>query len=396
MKILILSTYPIETPRHGGQLRVRNLVNHYQEAGFSVEVAGVLGSDTYPVSKGFDTFPGSFALSSMMEHTFLMEDVAIGLLYASNDQYFSQLADRIENIPDIIQVEHPWLFGFAQRYIKERSEGGIKLLYSSHNIEYKLKASILSTYFLPEQVANSVALVKKMETQAVKDAEGTLCVSENDRGWVAQQTSCQTVLAPNGVSSWKASEEGIDEANYITQQQKFVLFCGSAHPPNTTGFFELLGEGFGSLSHGEALVIAGSVGTAIESDPRVLKSARLAEDIVIAGQVSDTCLSGLLETAHCIILPITQGGGTNLKTAEAIWTGCHIVATPIAMRGFEPFIGSIGIHVVDNTMAFKQKIRDVMRAPPLKIDKKERVRRRIVLWEACLQPLNTFITRLFV
>jgi hypothetical protein len=32
-------------------------------------------------------------------------------------------------------------------------------------------------------------------------------------------------------------------------------------------------------------------------------------------------LEGLLDGAQCIVLPLTQGGGTNLKTAEALWSG---------------------------------------------------------------------------
>ena len=394
MKILILCTYPIDVPRHGGQIRVSNLADYYQKAGFQVEVVGVSGSESYPESKGFDDFPGASVLASVMENSFLMEDVAIGQLYEANDKYFSSLANRIKQIPDIIHVEQPWLFAFAKRFIKEKAAQQVKLIYGSQNIEYKLKESILNSYFNSSEVAQRVEQVKRIEMQAVKSADGIICVSENDLQWSAKQTGTELLLVPNGVNQWEATDQGIVEANKITRLRKFAFFCASAHPPNMHGFFDMFEQGFGSLSSHEVLVVAGGAGKAISNDPRIKQSARLADSVIPAGMVSSSCLSGLLDTAHCIVLPITQGGGTNLKTAEAIWAGHHIVATSIAMRGFEQFIDKPGIYIADSATEFKQKLRQAMQMPPLKIEAAERERRKVVLWEQCLKPLKAFITKL--
>ena len=394
LDILVLCTYPIDTPRHGGQIRVSKIVNHYRQAGFQVEVVGVLGSDNYPVSAGFEPSPPIGELAKILENPFLMEDVAISQLYESHDQYFSNLAKQIKKVPGLIHVEQPWLFGFAQRYIKEKLSHRCRLIYGSQNIEYQLKAAILKSYFTVEQVVQCEQQVKQLEMRAVTEADGVVCVSQHDLEWLRRYTQKPIVLAPNGVSEWQVTEQGIDEANQVTCHQKFALFCASGHPPNVKGFFDLFGGGFGAMNNSETIVIAGGASTAIGSGDRVHQSAKLAARITLAGLVSDSCLSGLLHTAHCIVLPITQGGGTNLKTAEALWSGRHIVATTTAMRGFEVFIGQQGVHVTNNPAIFKQQLRKVMAAPPLELNQLDHESRAIVLWEQCLKPLSLFITKI--
>ena len=161
-----------------------------------------------------------------------------------------------------------------------------------------------------------------------------------------------------------------------------------------TGFFELFGGGFGSLKPDEKLVVAGGASYAIAGDPRVHRSAKLAERTTVAGMVSQACLEGLLDQASCIVLPITQGGGTNLKTAEALWSGKHIVATTVAMRGFERFMQAPGLHLADDPASFKQALRRAMSAEPITLSKEEVSARQSVLWQSCLSPLIFAINHL--
>ncbi len=394
VKILVLCTYPIDEPRHGGQIRVRKIVDNYRQSGFQVEVAGVLGSDSYLVSDGFEPSPPPEALAKILDNPFLMEDVAIAQLYAKDEKYFNSLAKKIKQVPDIIHIEQPWLFSFAQRYNKEHLRANAKLIYGAQNIEYQLKDAILKPYFSTEQVRLRKEQVKKLEMSAVTGADGVISVSKHDQEWLTKQVQVPVILAPNGVSQWQITAQSIDEANQITQHQKCAFFCASGHPPNVTGFFDLFSDGFGSLDKQQKLIIAGGAGHAIERDERVYQSVNLAASVTIAGIVSDTCLSGLLHIVHCIILPITQGGGTNLKTAEALWSGHHIIATSTAMRGFEGFIEQQGVHIADTPAMFKQQLRRVMQAPPLKLSQQDRASRASVLWEQCLKPLETFIRNL--
>ncbi len=390
MNILVLCTYPIESPRHGGQLRTRAIVDTYRAAGHQVQVAGVLGSESYAAETGFDAYPGLARLARVIPRPFLMEDVAIARLYAEDDERFARLAGKITIEPAVIHIEQPWLFQFAERLCAQRG-WTIPLVYGSQNIEYRLKASILETYADSHDVSASVELVEALERHAIARAAAVVCVSQGDLDWTQPQTSAPVVLAPNGVRSWEVTDAGLAESQRIVREQRFALYCGSAHPPNMAGFFDLLGDGFGSLAPDQRLVIAGGAGNAIARDPRLPQSANLAERSIFAGMVSQPSLEGLLERAHCIILPLTQGGGTNLKTAEALWAGKHIVGTTVAFRGFETFMTAPGVAIADTPRDFKHAIRRAMNQPPLQLAEAERDRRRVVLWQECLRPLPALV-----
>jgi Glycosyl transferases group 1 len=391
MKILTLSTYPIDDPKHGGQHRLANIVSVLRDAGHSVQVAGVLGSDSYALADNFVVYPGTSALTAYIDNPFLMDDWAIGELFAKDKGYFTLLADCITTVPDVIHVEQPWLFQFALRYRRERGKKTTKIAYGSQNIENDLKFGILKTYLSHAAAEAGQKRVLECELVALKQADAVFCVSEHDMQWSKTKTPVKTILAQNGVCDSDVTLDGIIEANKIVGHKKSALYCASAHPPNISGFFEIFGAGVGCLSPDEQIVIAGSASQSIQSDPRFAKTAGLSEACIGAGLVSDSCLQGLLRIAHAIILPITHGGGTNLKTAEAMWSGKHVVATNTAMRGFEQYSNSPGVNVQTTAHGFCASLRDAMARPPLEISLTERERRQQVLWGQTLYALTKSI-----
>ena len=109
--------------------------------------------------------------------------------------------------------------------------------------------------------------------------------------------------------------------------------------------------------------------------------------------MTESELSGLLATAHVLILPITRGGGTNLKTAEALWSGRHVVGTTIAMRGFEDFCSTRGLVIADDPSAFQKAIREAMSSPALQLEAAERQQRSRVLWASTLKDLTSALRK---
>jgi glycosyltransferase involved in cell wall biosynthesis len=390
VNILVLTTYPVDAALHGGQLRVRQIAETYRRAGHRVQVAGVLGSENYRPAPGFAPFPGYELLSRYVENPFLMEDFAIGACLADSDERLALLAAQVNLSPDVVHVEQPWLFDAAQGLL-ERQGWRACLVYSSQNVEHRLKRNILASYFGPAHVEHCVRLVEAAERRAAEQADGVICVSDEDRAWLQPIIGRPPLVAPNGVSPRSADEAGRAAAATITGDYRFALYCASAHPPNLEGFFELFGGGFGSLAPDQRLVVAGGAGKAIPDDPRFRRSALLIERSLLPGYVTDACLAGLLEAAHCIVLPVTQGGGTNLKTAEALWAGKPIVATSLAFRGFEEFAVTEGVHICDTSAAFKRTLREIMAASHPALSDSERQRRRVVLWEACLGSLPDWV-----
>ena len=387
MKILCLSTYPIENPMHGGQHRLSNIVAELQAAGHEVCSAGVLGSPTYPPSPCFVAGPTPDDMVEVLEQNGMMEDWVISELFAKDETYFKTLADCITMVPDAIFVEQPWLFRFAERLNSERFAGHARLLYGSQNVEFHLKEAILTRYYSQKHVAECTAKVHQCELHAVGRAERMFCVSRNDVDWARNLAALPPVLAANGVADRKASMADVIAANRITHGHKFALYCASAHPPNMEGFFDIFGEGAGCFPPEGRMVVAGGAGRSIAIDLRLARTGSLQQQFIDAGQVSESVLQGLLATAHVIVLPITSGGGTNLKTAEALWSGRHVVATPTAMRGFEQFANGHGIHVAEQPVEFVNAVRDAFLQPNLQISRNDRNERSVVLWENTLAQM---------
>lgn len=388
MKILCLSTYPVNEPRHGGQHRLANIIAAFRRDGHDVRSAGVLGSVAYSASRYFVECPPHSALSKMIEDPSLMEDWAIAQLFATSDAYFSGLAIRIDFKPDLIFVEQPWLFRFAIRYNQEYCSGRSMLCYGSQNIEHVLKYDIVKEYFGEDRARDAKQKIYHCELDAAASATKTFCVSQNDLHWCTEHSGSLPVLAPNGVVDRKASLNDIAAANQITQGRKFALFCASAHPPNITGFLAMLGQGPGCFPPDTRLVVAGSAGSDLAQNGL---SGSLQHQFIDAGEVPENILCGLLETAHLIILPITVGGGTNLKSAEAIWSGKHVVGTTVAMRGFEQFYNATGLTVADDASAFCEAVRLAMMSPSLSLSAKEREGRKPVLWDQTLSAMTEWV-----
>lgn len=394
MHILTLSTYPIEPALHGGQHRLLNIVDQFRANGHTTQSVGVLGSSLYSGSKGFVAYPPIREFTRYISNSLLMEDWAIGRLMAEEDAYFSSLVSEIAEPPAVVHVEHPWLFQFARRYVKECTDGSARIVYGAANLEHQLKFRIVDSYVNTKHAELCSKLVLDCEMQAVQGADLIACVSEHDAAWLTSHARCPVILAPNGVRDRQSTAAGISEANKITGHRKTALYCASAHPPNIVGFYDLFGRGVGCLSPADRLVVAGSAGASIKADSRFNRTPGLAKAFIDAGEVTEECLQGLLNTAHLVVLPITQGGGTNLKTAEALWAGHRIVATPVAMRGFESFVGSTGVSVCADPIEFRIAVRNAMTEPPIELSDSERGARRVVLWSETLKGLTSRVAEL--
>ena len=99
----------------------------------------------------------------------------------------------------------------------------------------------------------------------------------------------------------------------------------------------------------------------LRTDDRFLRFPRVNSEFVRNfGTVQEETLTSLLYHAKAICLPITEGGGTNLKTAEALMWLKPVVAMRHALRGFEEGAEMDGVYVADHVHEFRTLLRDVM------------------------------------
>lgn len=388
MNILVISPFPFVPAHHGGQLRVKAMFDYFVGRGDHVQAIGVKSNWSYPDQGGFDPQPTKESVKSVYDGPSDMFSYGMGLLYGTDDTYYQSLAKKVTFVPDIVILEHPWLFDFTKRYISNLKKKPF-LIFDAHNVEHILKKGILENVNLSHEIVKDcVDRIRLLEKSVAEFADLVVTVSYSDAKWFKSEVSTPVITVENGISDWDRNlvDCSLDLPN------EFCLFCGSSHLPNKLGFFHFLGgTAFGSLNFDQRIIIAGAVGNSIERDRNLDRTACLREKLLIMGEIDDSMLTVLRNRAKVIILPIEFGGGTNLKTAEALLSGKYVVASRMAMRGYSKFENAPGVFIADSRADFKKMLRKAMSLPLLKLDAESVNERRKVLWSQCFVSLTNFL-----
>lgn len=392
--VLMLSTYEPQERMHGGQIRVDELCKHYKNIGFQVIVSGVLTYEAPSTPTRFVKCPPRHALESACANSFLMEDASVALLSSKDVKYIDAIYDKVNCIPALIHVEQPWLFRLAQSF-RDKYCPSAPIIYGSQNVESTLKHSILSSYG-DEAHANACKnLVEKIEIDAIKNSDACLAVTEADLDYIRSVSPGKlSIVVPNAATLPIPSKEGITTAKSLIHGKKFALFIASAHPPNVHGFFHFLGGYSAALSGDVRLVIAGSAGEAIANDARYESLMLFKHKIRFAGKVSQELLDSLILLSHQILLPILQGGGSNLKTAEALLSCRRVVTSSMALRGFDEHKECTRVKVCDSPMEFKHHTtRNFMLPAYPSLSVLEQSRLACLGWDYALSPIDDLLQR---
>jgi hypothetical protein len=389
-RLLLLGSYPALHARHGGQVRLAQLAKAYASRGWIVRQASFYPAYSFytdrPVGEGDVGLTPEKLRQWRGAPTSLAEDLASGELVADSPMLLEAL-EAYSGDADVVHLEQPWLLPVVRRLRERGRIGDFRLVYGSQNIELELKRSIFAQHGLQGQEA-VLAGIEQLERDCAEAASVVAAVTESDaqvmRGWGAGRV----VVASNGVEPWTSTQEARSAWLAGVGDDPFALYVASSHPPNVTGLQEAFGGSLAGLSPVQKLVVAGGVGEALEAGDwfrrrHVLNLRRS----VIAGLLADEALSALRDLAHCYILPVTSGGGSNLKTAEALYSGRHVVATPLAMRGFESFAAAPGLQVVAAGPAFVRAVSRCLEAPLPGADEGAARMRESLTWAHTLAPL---------
>jgi hypothetical protein len=95
--------------------------------------------------------------------------------------------------------------------------------------------------------------------------------------------------------------------------------------------------------------------------------------------------------AHAFLLPIPHGGGSNIKTAEALFSGAYVIGSEAAFRGYEDFLDLPEVVVARTPTVFQTSIRKVLAHPRASTAPHAEVlsRREVLRWDHCLASIPT-------
>lgn len=346
MKIATLSTYPISTPYHGGQRRVDAIVQGLRRAGHDVLHIPVFFLEDFPEATDQERQTGvSSTLCTPLAQSGKRQDVHLqDVLKPDHPAVQKTIALLGDFAPDFIQFESPWLYPVVQSSLENHATlSDVPLVYSSQNIE---------THLLPDaHKPDARALEKALVAASAK----VFAVSAADAKVFRKWGAGDVVVAPNGANPPPATLQ----VPTRVIAEPYALFVGSGHGPNAEGYWNCFGTVPGFIPPSARLVVAGGVNNLLGADTRFSRFRALNTALVHnTGVVSEAVLENLLHYAGVICLPVLSGGGTNLKTAEALLSDKPIIATPQAFRGFETHTAAPGVHIQKTPQMFRQCLRE--------------------------------------
>lgn len=388
MKILGLGIYPIDMPRHGGQVRVANIKSQLELAGIAYGYISAYDSEVYQLSSvGPSINMAGYRHLKRYAAEGLCDDVEISHILAEHEPGFRNFVALIRDAaPSVIQLEQPWLWPPVKKALETGGIPKVPVIYSSQNIEYPLKREILEAY--KHKSTNEVReFIEWIEKDICRSADLCFAVTKDDAEKLRSLGAKNVVVARNGTVRRNQGELWGVVPDERLVGIRYFLFVGSAHPPNAHGFLDLVGCKLGFLAPDERIVVVGSVSYLLDKMVANKKGAGvLRARSLFLGQIDDQPLHALLDNCMAVLLPISHGGGSNIKTAEAIHSGRPMIATSVAMRGFEDCIGIRNLYIADNVEQFTSRMRDLAgRRDFVATDNSPE--RDAVVWDRALAPM---------
>ncbi|TPJ53899.1 glycosyltransferase [Mesorhizobium sp. B2-7-1] len=389
MRYVSLGTYPIRRPIHGGQLRANAIHRVLRDCGWETHHVVVTphrgARREMEAGDLFIELPRSFR--KKMARRKWRSDVATAEFIARSKSHRREIARFLDDFrPDVIALEQCWLWPALREYVEMCSpEARFSIVYSSHNVEQQLLAQEAA---IPGAETDlwSARLAADIEADLAMKADLVVAVSEQDAAYF-RKLNPSVAVAANGI--WpREVPVGLDHWASRFAGLRMALFVGSGHPPNVRGFLQMTGPDLGFLSASERIVVVGGVADQIRNDPGFLRY-RGADNarIELLGVQDGATLSALIELADVVMLPIVEGGGTNIKTAEALYSRKPVVATSFAFRGYEHFRHWQNVRLADKPEDFRDLLVQALRSEPKELGSAGVAQLDSLLWAATLQKL---------
>ncbi len=346
-RVLVLSTYGIDAPTHGGEIRLAQLCRGLA-ATADVDVLALAADPAIEpgTAKTRDIAPGLvstvFARSrAQAAHEDLIgsragqsvTDVLAGV-DAHLTQAFLHRLETLASRADLVVLEQPFLHPAVQRIGRP-----VPFVLDVQNVEFDARSRSLPESPLRSELLDRVA---EVEGAALADAAAVSVCSAADAARLAELYDFDgpdATLVPNGTTIPRAvptvtvrrRRENTWLRRYrwnggSPEPEHLAVFFGSWHPPNLDAA-ELLVE----LADAMPRLMVLSVG----AHGGAFAAREVPRNLVFTGAVSNWCKDALMNAAGVALNPMRIGSGSNLKLIEFLGWGVPTVSTRFGIRGFD-------------------------------------------------------------
>lgn len=386
-RILQITTYDVEVPDHGGKLRSHHIRESLRSA-YDVQTLSIEWGDEERTD-GLSVVLAQAKMAELKLNGWLIDLGILSYLEAFPTIY-SAICEAVRSYaPDIVLVEQPYPWPIVERMIEDGTlNAGTRKIYSSHNVEIDMKRKFYADLFTPEEAQEHGNRIERIEQTAICDCDVMLCTTQLDYDFSqAFNTQAPARIFKNGHRLAPAPQAALDDWQArFASASKNVMFVGSMHPPNINGLRDLLAALPSDFAQTDTKIwVLGGVGPALAGMSNFDPAAQ--PYVKLVGFVDATDIDAALELSDAILLPIWEGSGSNLKTAQALLTDKTVIASTFSFRGFEEFTQVPGALVV-------KEPKDLARAlsaltPGARFDRAAEVQG--LTWEVTLADLNAFV-----
>ncbi len=325
MRILLLTSFDLFPPVHGGSSIAYNFMKH---AATRHEVSALI-SHLYSL-KGKADLPGDnvhvqYYRPSIFDHLRVLSFLVNPHYYCAAERLFQ------ESQPDVIQCETLWPV-MAGWYLRRKHHVPLVC------VEYNVEATKFADLGRPWPI---VAVVRAVERFACQHADSVITVSESDREQLIEQYGAQagrvrTIQPSPDLSDFRfdaQSRAAVRERYGLSEDQPMLTFVGNLkYEPNQRAVRRIAEYVYPAVMEQRPDTRFVIIGQGAE----LLAECR-RENITLTGYLSREDLVAHLCATDVFLVPVETGSGIRIKIPEATACGRAVVATQQAAKGLEVF-----------------------------------------------------------
>jgi glycosyltransferase involved in cell wall biosynthesis len=364
MRILLLTSFDIFPPVHGGSSIAYNFIKH---AAARHEVSALI-SHMYSLRGEVDLSSPRIRIQYCRRSLF---DRLRVFSFLVNPHYW-RAADRLcrEQCPDAVQCESLWPI-LAGWQLKRRY--GLPLVCVEYNVESDKFAALGRPWPL-------VAGVQAVERFACHHADRLVTVSEADReqlirSYGASPERIRTIQPSPDLTQFQFDQIGRREVRKrlaLEEQQALLTFVGNLrYEPNQKAVRSIADTLYPTIVEQQPdarFVIIGQGAELLNDCSR--------QNLAFTGYLSRKDLVAYLSATDVFLVPVTIGAGVRIKIPEAMACGRAVVATREAASGLKVFAEDEIVRVDGVGPEFAAAVLRLIRDPQLRARIGARARQR--------------------
>ncbi len=376
MKIMVVTPYlPHLRVGHGGGTAVRDLVKHLarhnevllvslvrpgeSQAIFEVEDLGV---KVVPIPFQDATASGIYRLSLVLNRAQSWWRSIFSGYPPYVEKYWSKGISRqivalaTDFAPQAIQIEYLQMSLYArdlQRWRSDQGKGNPRIILNTHelgSIPRHRRADKSSSGIGRWLTLREAALWERLQVQASRWADNTLCVTPEDRQVYEDLGGENLLTVPLGMDLELVRPDRHPESPPVS------LFVGSfQHRPNILAAERLVKNIWPLVlnERPDARLILVGRGSAEFLESQTDSHTEMVSKISALGFVED--LSPIFRRSKLFVAPLPEGGGIKIKILEAMARGIPVVTTKVGAEGITDTRDDVMI-ITDHGDGFAQAI----------------------------------------